>query len=65
MNQLITNMKPMAAFPSIKNASLKLSVNAMKHIFPIREQKILFKRPGKEGQFANSKVVIKLEDVRE
>ena len=35
----------------------------MKFIFPIREQKILFKRPGKDGQFTNARVIIKLEDV--
>lgn len=62
MNQMITSMKPMVSFSQTKILP-KLSSNAMKILFPIREQKILFKRPGKDGQFANAKVVIKLEDV--
>jgi hypothetical protein len=61
MNQLITSMKPLMSFSTKTN--LKLSSNAMKFIFPIREQKILFKRPGKDGQFTNARVIIKLEDV--
>jgi hypothetical protein len=56
-------MKPMASFSSIRNATVKLSSNAMKYIFPIREQKILFKRPGREGKFTNARVIIKLEDL--
>lgn len=62
MNQLITSMKPIVTYPSSKILP-KLSTNAMKILFPIREQKILFKRPGKAGQFASARVTIKLEDV--
>ena len=62
MAQLITSMKPIASFPSTKILP-KLTANAMKILFPIREQRILFKRPGKDGQFANARVTIKLEDV--
>ena len=69
MNKLVTEMRPtvfqMNEGTRIKCASLKLSTNALKYIFPIREQKILFKRPGREGQFVNSRVTIKLEDLRE
>jgi len=46
MNQLITTMRPVLS--QIKMAP-KLSANASKILFPIREQKILFKKPGKEG----------------
>lgn len=42
--------------------SFRLSPSALKYIFPIKEQKILFKRPGKDGQFASARVIIKLED---
>jgi len=47
MTQLITNNKPTP--PTTKIVPKKLSVNAVKIFFPIREQKLLFKRPGKEG----------------
>ncbi len=46
MNQLITTMRPVLS--QIKMAP-KLSSNAQKILFPIREQKILFQSPGKEG----------------
>ena len=59
MNQMITNMKPMPSFKILP----KLSVNAQKYLFPIKEQMILFKRPGKLGEFANARVTIRLEDV--
>jgi hypothetical protein len=60
MNQLITSMKPQN---SINFTTFRMSANALKYLFPIKEQKILFKRPGKDGQFANARVVIKLEDI--
>ena len=31
-------------------------------LFPIREKKLLFKRPGKEGFFGKIKINIKIED---
>lgn len=63
MNQLITNMKPIIPFPNTK-ITPKLSSNAQKILFPIREQKILFKRPGIDGQFINVKVTLRLEDMQ-
>ena len=60
MNQLITSMKPQN---SVNFVSFRLSSNALKYIFPIREQKILFKRPGKDGQFVNARISIKLENI--
>lgn len=62
MNQLITSMKPQS---SLSFVSFRLSQNALRYIFPIREQKILIKRPGKDGQFAKARVVIKLEDLNQ
>lgn len=62
MNQLITSMKPQS---SLSFLSFRLSQNALRYIFPIREQKILIKRPGKDGQFAQARVVIKLEDLNQ
>lgn len=43
--------------------TFRLSTNATKYIFPIREQKILLKKPGKGGKFAQARVIIKLEDL--
>jgi hypothetical protein len=40
-----------------------LTVNAVKILFPIREQKLLFKRPGKEGQFGKCRISVKIEDL--
>ena len=40
----------------------KLTANAIKMLFPIREKKLLFKRPGKEGFFGKIKINIKIED---
>jgi len=57
-------MKPIISFLPT-NRTVKLTPNAMKFIFPIREQKILFKRPGIEGQFTNARVVVKLEDINQ
>ena len=57
-------MKPMIPFPSTKILP-KLSTNAQKYLFPIREQMILFKRPGKEGQFAAARVIIGLDDIQQ
>lgn len=64
MNQMITNMKPILPYQSAKILP-KLSTNAQKILFPIREQKILFKRPGKEGQFINVRITLKLEDMQQ
>jgi len=41
----------------------KLSANAQKYLFPIRESMILLKRPGYDGQFANARITIRLEEV--
>ena len=48
--------------PSIKIVAKKLTSNAIKMLFPIREKKLLFKRPGKEGFFGKIKINIKIED---
>jgi hypothetical protein len=48
MSQLIANSKPIM-LPQSKIIPKKLSANANKILFPIREQKLLMKRPGKEG----------------
>lgn len=57
-------MKPMISFASTKILP-KLSTNAQRILFPIREQKILFKRPGIGGQFINVKVALRLEDIQQ
>lgn len=62
MNQMITNMRPSLPFSYTKIVP-KLSQNAQKILFPITEQKILFKRPGKDGKFINAFVIIKLDDM--
>lgn len=49
--------------PSNKIIPKKLSVNANKILFPIREQKLLMKRPGKEGQFGKCKINVRVEDL--
>ena len=59
MSQLIANSKPLMN----KIIPKKLSANATKILFPIREQKLLMKRPGKEGQFGKCKIVVKMEDL--
>lgn len=47
MSLLITNARPIP--PPTKIVAKKLSAHASKILFPISDQKILFKRPGKEG----------------
>jgi hypothetical protein len=47
MSSLITNARPIP--PPTKIIQKKLTANAIKMLFPIREKKLLFKRPGKEG----------------
>lgn len=49
--------------PTPKLIPKKLTANAVKMLFPIREQKLLFKRPGKEGQFGKFKINVKMEDL--
>jgi len=58
---LITNNKPNP--PLTKIVPKKLSANAVKMLFPIRNQKLLFKRPGKEGFFGKCRISIRLEDL--
>ena len=41
----------------------KLTHNAIKLLFPIREQKILIKRSGKDGQFGKFKIMVKMEEL--
>ena len=48
--------------PPTKIVQKKLTTNAIKMLFPIREKKLLFKRPGKEGNFGKIKITIKIED---
>lgn len=48
--------------PPTKIVQKKLTTNAIKMLFPIREKKLLFKRPGKEGNFGKIKINIKIED---
>ena len=48
--------------PPMKIVQKKLTANAVKMLFPIREKKLLFKRPGKEGFFGKIKINIKIED---
>jgi hypothetical protein len=48
MSQLIANSRPLMLAQS-KILLKKLTANANKMLFPIREQKLLMKRPGKEG----------------
>ena len=61
MNSLIANTKP--SLPQSKNLQKKLTANASKLLFPIREQKLLLKRSGKEGQFGMFKVTARMEDL--
>lgn len=61
MNQLIQNSKPIMA--ATKVLPKKLTANAIKMLFPIRNQVILVKRPGKEGQFGKFKINLKIEDL--
>ena len=61
MNSLIANNKP--SLPQSKNIQKKLTANASKILFPIREQKLLLKRSGKEGQFGMFKVTVRMEDL--
>ena len=60
MSSLIANVKPI---PPTKTIPKKLSANASKYLYPIRDQKLLFKRPGKEGQFAKARIIVKIEEV--
>jgi len=61
MNSLITNTRPSMAQSKI--IPKKLSVHASKILFPIREQKLLLKRTGKEGQFGKFKISVRIEDI--
>mmetsp|Transcript_18436 Transcript_18436/g.13409 ORF Transcript_18436/g.13409 Transcript_18436/m.13409 type:complete len:94 (+) Transcript_18436:3-284(+) len=61
MTELITNNKPNP--PSTKIVAKRLSTNAFKLLFPVREQSLLFKRPGKEGQFGKCRITLKIEDL--
>ena len=61
MSQLISNARPIP--PPTKIIPKKLSAHASKILFPIREQKLLFKRPGKEGQFAKARITVKIEEI--
>ena len=60
MTLLITNSRPF--IPPKKIVQSKLSVNAIKMLYPIREKKLLFKRPGKEGFFGKCRINIRIED---
>ncbi|CDW90779.1 UNKNOWN [Stylonychia lemnae] len=61
MSSLITNPKPVP--PQSKVLPKKLTLNANKMLFPINPQKLLIKRPGKEGQFGKFKIIVKMEDL--
>ena len=61
MTSLITNTKPNPL--NNKMVAKKLSSNAVKYLFPIREQKLLFKRSGKDGTFGKTKVYLKVEEI--
>jgi hypothetical protein len=61
MTSLIANIRPIP--PQTKILPKKLSANAQKMLFPIREQKLLFKKSGKESQFAKAKISVKIEDL--
>ena len=50
--------------PPTKIIPKKLSAHASKILFPIREQKLLFKRPGKDGQFAKARITVKIEEIQ-
>jgi hypothetical protein len=62
MSQLIANSRPMASQAKVVQLK-RLTTNANKILYPIREQKLLFKRPGKDGQFGKLKITLKVEDM--
>ena len=51
MSQLIMNQKP--CLPN-KFIMANLTKNANLLLYPFRDQKLLFARPGKDGQFINA-----------
>jgi hypothetical protein len=58
---MITYQKPVPALS--KMVPKKLTPNATKYLFPICQQKLLLKRPGKDGQFGKFKVNIRIEEL--
>ena len=58
---MITYSKPMPALSKI--IPKKLTPNATKLLFPICAQKLLLKRPGKDGQFGKFKVNLRIEEL--
>ena len=62
MDKMITNMRSFPPLTTPKNTAHKLSNNAQKYLFPMKDKMILVKRPGYDGKFAMARVNIKLQD---
>ena len=60
-SQMITYTRPMPALS--KQIAKKLTPNATRLLFPLCQQKLLLKRPGKDGQFGKFKVTIRIEEL--
>jgi hypothetical protein len=58
---MITYTRPMPALS--KQIAKKLTPNATRLLFPLCQQKLLLKRPGKDGQFGKFKVTIRIEEL--
>ena len=58
---MITYSRPVPALSKI--IPKKLTQNAARLLFPICSQKLLLKRPGKEGQFGKFKINIRIDEL--
>jgi hypothetical protein len=61
MNQLLHNPKPTSNLSKV--VLKKLTPNATKLLYPLQSQKLLLRRPGKEGQFGKLKVSLRIEEL--
>ena len=59
MTQLLANSRPIMK----QTIPKKLTPNATKLLFPLQNQKLLLKRPGKDGQFGKFKVTLRVEEL--